>query len=86
MPSMDRDGRYTVDGDALRTRRLARGWTVRELALYAGTSHDAVIDLEYGRRRPRKALVQKLAGAFGVDEWELLAVRDSQGDEDAGGR
>lgn len=69
---MDPDGLFTVDGEKLRQRRLALHWTTRELAGYAKTGHDAISEIEKGKRRPRKALLERIAAALGVEPKELL--------------
>jgi transcriptional regulator with XRE-family HTH domain len=68
---MDRDGRYTLDGETINRLRRELGWSVRELARQAQTSHDTIIDLEHNRRRPRGALVRKVALALDVAPREL---------------
>lgn len=62
----------------LRTIREARGLTLEQVALAAGTSHQQVQRLETGERRLTHEWMQRLAPALGVKPPELI-------DEDEGG-
>ena len=64
-PALDLSRRV---GDAVRSTRLAAGWTQRELARRLGTYHVAVVRIEAG---PRSAADLRLASAA----FELLGIR-----------
>jgi transcriptional regulator with XRE-family HTH domain len=57
-----------IIGDAIRSARIAAGWTQRELAIRLGTYHVAVVRIEAG---PRSATDLRLASAA----FELLGIR-----------
>lgn len=67
-------GGTRVDGRKLKHWRLARTWTIRELAVRSGVNHAAISQLERGTRQPRPATIRKLADALDVEPMELLDV------------
>ena len=60
-------------GEKLRTLRLQRGMTVRELAVELGyRGHSHISDIEQGKREPRMGFVVKVADLFHVSTDQLL--------------
>ena len=76
-------------GEKLRTLRLRRGMTLRELAEALGyTAHGHISEMESGKRIPKVSLVLKVAALFGVsmdqltrDDLDLDADSDDATDE-----
>ena len=59
-------------GEKLRTLRLRRGMTLRELAEALGyTAHGHISEMESGKRIPKVSLVLKVATLFGVSMDQL---------------
>jgi transcriptional regulator with XRE-family HTH domain len=58
--------------DRLTELRLARGWTVEELAHQAGVSTKTVSRLQNAHSEPRQSTVRRIAEALEVDPAELL--------------
>jgi transcriptional regulator with XRE-family HTH domain len=46
--------------------------SLRELSRLAGVTHDAILEIEQGKRRPHPATIRKLAAGLGVDPGELI--------------
>lgn len=60
-------------GEKLRTLRVRRGMTVRELAAALGyRGHSHISDIEQGKREPRIGFVVKVADLFQVTTDQLL--------------
>jgi transcriptional regulator with XRE-family HTH domain len=60
-------------GEKLRTLRLQRGMTVRDLAAALGyRGHSHISDIEQGKREPRMGFVVKVADLFQVTTDQLL--------------
>jgi transcriptional regulator with XRE-family HTH domain len=59
-------------GEKLRTLRLRRGYTTRELAELLGTSNSFITQVEKGKATPSTYLVLKLADLFGVTTDQLM--------------
>jgi len=59
-------------GPQIRRLRKAKGWTVAQLAVYAGMSPSAVSQIETGRRSPTAASLEKLAEALEVGVVDLF--------------
>jgi transcriptional regulator with XRE-family HTH domain len=57
----------TQVGAQIRRLRKAQGWTVAQLAVYAGMSPSAVSQIETGHRSPTAGSMSKLAEALGVE-------------------
>jgi transcriptional regulator with XRE-family HTH domain len=57
----------TQVGAQIRRLRKAKGWTVAQLAVYAGMSPSAVSQIETGHRSPTAGSMSKLAEALGVE-------------------
>lgn len=55
----------------LRELRLARGWTIEDLASRAGTSSRTIYSIEGGEHRPQRATRQVLALALGCRPEDL---------------
>ena len=69
----------------LKQHRLRKVWTVRDLAREAGVSQQSVVNGEAGRPL-RLATMRKMAGALGVDVWdveEFAATLRAMGEEGA---
>lgn len=62
-------------GALVRQERVAGGWRMARLALATGVARQTVWRLENGRRRPSRALLVGLAGAFRADDPRPLAHR-----------
>lgn len=54
------------DGERLRQARLARGWTQRETAAYAGVSPQFWNDVEFGRRAAPDGTYAAMCAAVGL--------------------
>src|SRR5215212_2535510 len=61
-------------GPQIRRLRKAKGWTVAQLAVYAGMSPSAVSQIETGRRSPTAASMSKLAAALEVEVAALFPL------------
>lgn len=61
----------------LRTLRLRRALSQRDLAARAGVSQVTIVRLERGEAEPRPSTVRKLAAALGVDPAELVGEPDT---------
>jgi transcriptional regulator with XRE-family HTH domain len=59
-------------GEKLRTLRLRRGYTTRELAPLLGTSNSFITQVEKGKATPSTYLVLKIADLFGVTTDQLM--------------
>ena len=59
-------------GERIRRRRLAKGWTRRQLASSAGLSRSAIVQLESGEQSARFASVEAIARALEIPTVELL--------------
>lgn len=68
----------------VREQRLAKGWSLEQLAEAAGLSRDAVVRIERGDRNPRLGTTEALASALEVPLVELIAppAADLGRDED----
>jgi transcriptional regulator with XRE-family HTH domain len=60
-----------VNVDRLKTLRVDRGWSIRQLAEQAGVSQTTVWKLEHGGRA-NAATLKKLGDVFGVRASELM--------------
>jgi transcriptional regulator with XRE-family HTH domain len=58
--------------ERLQAMKKARGWTSYRLAQLAGVTPQAVAKLEKPGCDPKLSTLVKLAGAFGVEVWEML--------------
>lgn len=57
----------------LRTLRVSRGWTLRDLQWITGLSFGYLCDLERGRRQnPSLATIKRLALAYGITTSDLM--------------
>ncbi len=66
----------TIDANLaarLRHERLARNWSMAELAERAGVSRAMIAKVEAGKASPTAALLGRLSGAFGLSLSTLLA-------------
>jgi excisionase family DNA binding protein len=68
----------TRSGQRLRTLREAAGLTQIQLAAASGLTHEAISNLETGKRAPYAATVRALAQALGVEP-ERFVARDTLG-------
>lgn len=59
-------------GDRVRALREKRGWAQDELAYRAGLHRTYVGGIERAERNATLQTVERLAGALGVEPWELL--------------
>ncbi|WKZ59229.1 MAG: helix-turn-helix transcriptional regulator [Cyclobacteriaceae bacterium] len=55
-------------GDKIRSFRLAKNLTIRELADKVGVSHVMITSYENGRANPRPKVLQRIADIFGVSK------------------
>lgn len=61
-----------VDGESLRSLRIGRVLTLRDLGEASGVSHNTINKLELGQRPANASTVRKLADALGVEPRELM--------------
>lgn len=54
------------ENNPIRAARMARGWSLRELARRADLSPPTIIGQEYGRRTPDRRTRRSLSVALGV--------------------
>jgi transcriptional regulator with XRE-family HTH domain len=73
-------------GSGLRALRQARGWTRYRLAKLAGLTNEGVVRVEAPGADPKLSTLVKLAGAFGVEVWELLRTAQAAPKGKAGGK
>lgn len=76
---------YTVDGVAIRNRRMSRGEEIATIAHRSGISRSYLTRLEIGiRRRMRPATYMALRTALGVaqDDQQLLAPAPAEAPSD----
>jgi len=59
-------------GEKLRTLRMRRGLTTRELGELLGVNQSHVTRMEQGQRIPNVAMVMKVAAIFGVTVDQLV--------------
>ena len=62
----------------VRALRLARGWSLDELAGRSGVSKGMVVQIEGARTNPSVGTLCRLADAFGVTSRDLLEVADAR--------
>jgi transcriptional regulator with XRE-family HTH domain len=60
----------------IRDFRLARGWSMEDLAVRAGTDRQRIYQLEHGFARLNEDWMRRLATAFEIAPVELLAPED----------
>ncbi len=68
----------TAKMDELKMRRLARGWTLDDLAAKADVSRSAIWKYEAGRASPSLRQLEKLAKALQTDVHHLLPSKHEQ--------
>jgi transcriptional regulator with XRE-family HTH domain len=79
-PSASGEPPIEVDlGARIRTLRLARGATLRQLAAQAGVTESFLSQVERGVASPSIASVQRIARALGTSIAELFAADESAG-------
>lgn len=61
-----------IDGERLRSLRIERALTLRDLGAASGVSHNTINKLELGRRPAHASTVRRLAEALSVEPWELM--------------
>lgn len=61
-----------VDGEKLRSLRIERALTLRDLGEASGVSHNTINKLELGRRPAHASTVRKLAETLDVEPRELM--------------
>lgn len=69
-------------GGRIRALRLARGFTLVQLAALAELSHPFLSQLERGRARPSMVSLEKIARALGSSQLELIAAGESADNPD----
>ena len=65
-------------GGRIRALRLARGFTLVQLAALAELSHPFLSQLERGRARPSMVSLEKIARALGSSQLELIAAAEDE--------
>lgn len=65
-------------GQNIRTRRLAQGKTVRQLAEEVGVSHPMITRIEMGHTRPSLMTAMHLADALGCSVSDLIGDREPE--------
>lgn len=63
----------SVIGERVRARRLARGWTLDELAGRSGVSRRMLVNVEQGVTNPSIATLLRLSGALAISLPSLVA-------------
>lgn len=61
-----------IDGERLRSLRIERALTLRDLGKVSGVSHNTINKLELGQRLAHASTVRKLAEALSVEPRELM--------------
>jgi transcriptional regulator with XRE-family HTH domain len=56
----------TIDGEALRAQRLAKGWSLTDVERHSGVSRVTVRRIEAGQDRPHCVTVRALEAALGA--------------------
>lgn len=69
--------RLRVDGEKLRSLRVERALTLRDLGEASGVSYNTINKLELGQRAAHASTVRKLAQALGVEPRELIKGESS---------
>lgn len=64
---------------SLKAQRLARGWSLAELAARSGVSKAMISKIERTEASPTATVLGKLSGAFGLALSALLALAEGQG-------
>ena len=64
----------------LKKERLARGWSLSELAQHAAVSKAMISKIERGEASPTATVLGKLSGAFGLALSALLALSENSGE------
>lgn len=67
---------YRAFGETLWFLRSKAGWTQEELADECGLHATEISHLESGRRNPTLKTTKKLAKAFEVPHWYLMALEE----------
>lgn len=71
--------KHTEFGPVLRRLRLERGLSQEELAERAGmASHAHISRLESGHKQPTVEMLFRLAGALGMEAWEVVKVMQNE--------
>lgn len=65
-------------GERIRARRLARGWTLDELAGHSGVSRRMLVSVEQGATNPSIATMLRLSEALAVSLPSLVAPHDEE--------
>lgn len=69
-------------GERLRGLRVSRGWTQEELAERIGANRSDISNVEAGRRKPSRNMLEALRGRLGVSaDWLLFGEGDAPGVE-----
>lgn len=68
----------------LKKERLARGWSLSELAQHAAVSKAMISKIERGEASPTATVLGKLSGAFGLALSALLALSETAVNASAG--
>lgn len=61
-----------IDGERLRSLRIERALTLRDLGEVSSVSYNTINKLELGQRPAHASTVRKLAEALGVEPRELM--------------
>lgn len=69
----------------LREWRAERVMSTRDLAAKAGASHKTIIEIEYGRRRPHRHTMRRIAEALGVSPHDVTEFAEALRDDVQGG-
>lgn len=71
---MAKDEGVVAFGREVRRRRMARGWTLDDLADVAGLTPNFIGGVENGRRNPSLTSMARIAKGFGVHLADLLGT------------
>lgn len=63
-------------GNRIRAHRVARGWSMEDLAVRAGTDRQRIYQLEHGNARLNEDWMRRLAAALEIAPVDLLAPED----------
>jgi transcriptional regulator with XRE-family HTH domain len=72
-------------GERIRSERLARGWSLAQLAAASGVSKAMISRVERGESSPTAELLGKLSGAFVLSMSSLIARSEEQWVDPASG-
>ncbi|KAJ3064541.1 hypothetical protein HK102_008175, partial [Quaeritorhiza haematococci] len=85
-PPLPKGRTLPINGDAVRTLRLQRGWNIDDLARKAGCTSRTIENIERGGKRVYAITLVEIAKALGVSHADLLSEIIGQDSEPEGRR